>query len=121
MLGALTYLGNGWMSDSLSSPVGEIGLSVDGDAKGPSSDAIELARDLLANPRQAMDLGREFIASDPKAVAFMADSGDLLFDGFSVTATAGTFTANFGLAGWPDAMLNVRFSAWRPFEVWLGD
>jgi hypothetical protein len=61
------------------------------------------------------------VRADANAISFMADNGALVLDGFSFSSTPGTFTVDFGLAGWPDAALNVRFANGVPFEVWLGD
>jgi len=119
--GLLAYANGEWSSESLRSPVGNVLVSIAGDRSAPSPDGIGCAREVFRNAAAAVSAATAFVRADANAISFMADNGALVLDGFSFSSTPGTFTVDFGLAGWPDAALNVRFANGVPFEVWLGD
>lgn len=119
--GVLTFSRTEWQSGPLTCPAGDVLISIAGDESAPSVEAMAYAREVFQNPLAVVSAATEFILADAHAVEFMEHNGELDLDGFSFAATPGTFTVDFGLTGWPDAMLNVRFAAGAPFEVRLGD
>jgi hypothetical protein len=119
--GLLTFSHSSWTSGPLQCPAGEVFISIDGDQSSPSVEGIAFAREVFENPADFVSAATAFIRADANAVAFMEYNGELDLSGFSFEATPGTFTVDFGLTDWPDAMLNVLFADGVPFEVWLGD
>lgn len=119
--GVLTFSDGEWQSGPLKCLAGDVLVSISGDESAPSTQGIAYAREVFQNPLEVVSAATEYLRADAHAVEFMEHGGELDLDGFSFEATPGTFTVDFGLTGWPDAMLNVRFAAGAPFEVWLGD
>ena len=119
--GLLTFSHIAWTSGPLQCPAGEVLISIDGDQSTPSMEGIAYARGVFENPTGVVSAATAFIRADAHAVAFMEHNGELDLNGFTFEATPGTFSVDFGLTDWPDAMLNVRFVGGVPFEVWLGD
>jgi hypothetical protein len=119
--GLLAFANGEWCSKALPSPAGNLLVSIAGDRSAPSPAGLACAREIFQNAARVVSAAAAFVRADANAIAFMENNGSLVVDGFSVSATPGSFTVDFGLTDWPDAALNVRFADGMPFEVWLGD
>lgn len=116
-LGAYHRVGRMWIPSSTGS-----GLTVvlEGDKHRPSSEALALARQLLAEPAQRAQAAKAFVQADAQAHAFIAGHGDLVCEGFTVDPN-GRFAVEFSLTGWDDAMVSVHFDGAVLCTISLGD
>jgi hypothetical protein len=119
--GSLTYFRSEWSSDTFQTPSGEIAVSFTGDQISPNQECMLYAQSVVANSVEFVALAIAYIHTDKNSIEFMQNSGALEFDGFSFFTKAETFSANFGLSDWEDAMLNVQFSNGVPYQVLLSD
>jgi hypothetical protein len=120
-VGTLTFLSDQWMSESISTPCGEIWVSIGGDRTALSPEGLIEAKKLASNPDGAFRAAAAFIHSDAGAQEFIKGNGELVFNGFSITPIAGKFKTEFSLSNWSDAMISVEFENGLPYDVSLAD
>ena len=101
-------------------PPAGLGVTMEGGTERPSPEVVAVARRLLSDPDAMVQTAREYLQTDAKALEFMQGSGDLICDGFTVYQS-GSFTVEFSLSEWPDAMISVPFEEGVPCNVLLGD
>jgi len=119
--GTMTYARGEWMSAaSVPTSAGAAIVSVDGDDRGPHSSAIDLARATIPRASEVVSDATRFVAAHEGAREFLDGQGPLTLDGFVFHAN-GEFAVGFGIAEWPDAMIDVKFRDGTPYDVSLGD
>ena len=119
--GAMTYARDEWMSvAAVPTNAGPAIISVEGDDRGPSAPAVDIARATISRASDVVSLATRFATAHEGAKEFLDGHGPLELDGFAFRAS-GDFSVGFGLADWPDAMIDVKFRNGAPYDVWLGD
>ena len=101
-------------------PLAGLGVTMEGGNERPSPEVVEAARQLLRAPDPLVQAATKFVQADAKAQEFMAGTGQLVCDGFTVYQS-GSFAVEFSLSGWPDAMITVPFVERTSARVLLGD
>lgn len=120
-LGNLSFSQDRWLSESLATSIGEVLISIDGDASAPSPTGLAAAQETLANSEGVVSSAKTFVLSHASAQKFISGQGALVLDGFTFRSTHGSFEVDLTLSDWPDAMISVVFQDGFPREVLLAD
>ena len=119
--GAMTYAQDEWMSAApVPTGAGPAFVSLEGDDRGPCTPAVDIAHATIPRASDIVSLATRFATTHAGAREFLEDHGPLTLDGFAFRAN-GEFSVGFGVADWPDAMVDVKFRDGVPYDVWLGD
>lgn len=120
-IGALSFSKGAWQSNSIHTNAGDVLVALEGDATSPNSGAIALAKEVLENARAFVQPAIEFASSDSRTQEFIEGNGELVLDGFTISAAPPSVRVELSLSEWPDAMITVVFRGRTPCEILLAD